>query len=471
MAEDWITLRRDRLLARRVPFPIAVKESTTGGFSYVQDEFLVAADLVGVLAPLLASPDVVAPADRVPAPSSEWLADTDLLAYGYVGDPAELPGLVAQMRATAGSPRVALHYVLSGENKVPTVPRGGPARAPQPIDRVPPAADWGDGAAHADVAILDTGLFRGSQAMRATTPGGAPAVAFRPPGQAGGDDVDELHALAPDGTRLHILGSEAGHGSFIAALVQRMALGGVRLEVHKVLDPEGLGTERHIVEALRTLRTRPGSPPKIINLSLGGFTDDGGWVVDDAELTAAFDGYRDMMPLGLGAELDLWVGDPLSQTVFVCAAGNDGQERPFWPAAGSIDQSVASRAPIVAVGSLDEGLEPSEFSNAGPWVTVSTIGENVASDYPRGPFPIGPGDAVESFPGGGARWSGTSFAAPIIAAEIARRSKGVDGGPPLSGAAAWGQLLDGLEAGPRLPGHGSLWNPAGSPPERYPNQP
>lgn len=465
--EYWQEKRFDRLTQTgRQPFPIAYKVSPDQtSFMYVPDEFIVDRALVPDLDVALASADIVPPPDR--EPDGHWLEGTGLLVYGYTGDPEELPALVARLRQQAGSDRVSLHYVLSGE-KLPTVPRGGPATAPAIASALAPMSDWGDGVDAPVVAVLDTGVFRGSQAERAQAAGGGHAVGFRGPGQAP-NDIDTLHAELPDGSTESTLAGEAGHGSFIAALIQRMAGGGIGIEAWKVLDADGLGSEKHIVEALRAIRERPGAKPKVINLSLGGFTDNAGWFdpAGDPELRAAYGERIDLMPLGLGAELARWSGDPLNQTVFVCAAGNDGQRRPFWPAAAAQDVEDGDLADIVAVAALDRTMTPTEFSNSGPWVSVGTIGTDIVSDYPRGVFPVADG-TILTFQDGAASWSGTSFAAPVVTAQIAWLSAGT-GRPPTSGRHGWAWLRSHL--GPRDPMHGRVFDPRVFPPHHDPGQP
>jgi subtilisin family serine protease len=81
----------------------------------------------------------------------------------------------------------------------------------------------------------------------------------------------------------------------------------------------------------------------------------------------------------------------------VAAAGNDGKDRPMFPAA----------APdAVAVGSVGTGDIVSAFSNFGKWVDVVAPGENIHSAYA---FP------ADSF----AMNSGTSMATPWVAGEAA----------------------------------------------------
>jgi subtilisin family serine protease len=117
------------------------------------------------------------------------------------------------------------------------------------------------------------------------------------------------------------------------------------------------------------------------------------------------------------------------QTMLVAAAGNDqSATEKFWPAAFPN---------VISVGALDEWGVQAGYSNFGPWVQVWARGSNIVNAYPKGAYqyaepPYGPGDTV-TFPQWLARWSGTSFAAPIVAGRIAAYLA-ANGGTP---QAAW----------------------------------
>ena len=102
--------------------------------------------------------------------------------------------------------------------------------------------------------------------------------------------------------------------------------------------------------------------------------------------------------------------------VMVASAGNDASIRPTWPAAYPEVIGVAALGPA----------GPAAFSNAGHWVDCCAPGVDLVSTFHRAPRHDPPFH-------GWARWSGTSFAAPLVAAMIAREVQRT--GDPVKAAA------------------------------------
>jgi hypothetical protein len=242
------------------------------------------------------------------------------------------------------------------------------------------------------VVVVDTGF-----AEEGVRPAGldVDGVAF---GGARRDlpDVDGDRSLDP----------ASGHATFIAGVVRRLAPR-AQVEIHQVLSTFGDASDAEVAQVLEALATRlrdeaeaGGEPPHtIVNLSFAGYSDD------------------DETPPAIASAL---AALKAQGAVLVAAAGNDSTCRPAYPAAS---------AGVLAVGALDED-GPAWFTNHGPWVQACAPGVDVLSRFFRyaegAPAaeskPTGDEDHAQQPDGNGwARWSGTSFAAPIVAGVLARR--------------------------------------------------
>jgi Subtilase family len=258
------------------------------------------------------------------------------------------------------------------------------------------------------VAILDTGW------AESHTPTGLPKINVDP---HGGDRPDE----DKDG----FLDPAAGHGTFIAGLIEQLAPG-CELNVTEVLSTYGDGDEVEIAKALHAL-AKPDDdtrPPDLVNLSFGGYS-----------------------PLGMGALTSAIKALHDAGTVVVAAAGNDATCLPMFPAV--IDG-------VVGVGALDAKTNrAATFTNYGPWVRACSWGVDLVSLFFEGFNGAGPPEKnydADDFQGW-ARWSGTSFATPMVVAALAR----VIGGG-VSARAAVAQLIDDKSL-PRLPMLGTIVDP------------
>ena len=139
-------------------------------------------------------------------------------------------------------------------------------------------------------------------------------------------------------------------------------------------------------------------------------------------------------PDSLGGPAEMLETKPV---MVVAPAGNQGWNTLQYP---------AGFPSVIGVGSLmRDGKTKSAFSNYGPWVDCSTEGQHVISTFITGwanrqteekEPPNSSGVRLQprkSFTSGWAAWSGTSFAAPKVAAAIANAKAGTSKTP----AQAW----------------------------------
>lgn len=229
----------------------------------------------------------------------------------------------------------------------------------------------------------------------------------------------------------------AGHGTFIAGLIRQGCPQASILSL-PVMHATGAVVEGdlHEVLALLLLRHVEGQETgnadlvvDVLSLSLGYYHESPADEITDQQFHAL-----------VAAFVERGV-------VVVAAAGNDSTDEPLYPAgftaplATSASTATLDALPIASVGSLNASpASVALFSNAGTWVNAYRPGAAVVSTMPTN-FQ-GPGGASTSVaaPGGAAPttrprgtmdpddfssgfgvWSGTSFAAPILAAEVAAR--------------------------------------------------
>jgi subtilisin family serine protease len=117
----------------------------------------------------------------------------------------------------------------------------------------------------------------------------------------------------------------------------------------------------------------------------------------------------------LGFEAWLAHVDQQQGVVCVAAAGNDGTNVPFWPAAFP---------EVVSVGALSRDWHNrATFSNYGNWVKVYAPGRDLINAYTWGTYQCQDapytGQEREFF--GMCKWSGTSFSTPMVSGLIAAR--------------------------------------------------
>ncbi len=162
-------------------------------------------------------------------------------------------------------------------------------------------------------------------------------------------------------------GPSYGHGTFIAGLIALISPDTQILPL-RVIKPNGYGNAFEVASAIRYAVDHGA---KVINLSLG--ADQQTQVIKD--------------------QLDYARN---KNCIVIAAAGNTN----------STVENVfpASSGNVVAVSAIDSNYLKADFSNYGGNVYFSSFGVNLTSTFPNGGY---------------AQWSGTSFAAPIVTAELA----------------------------------------------------
>ncbi|GAA2894455.1 S8/S53 family peptidase [Streptosporangium fragile] len=232
-----------------------------------------------------------------------------------------------------------------------------------------------------------------------------------------------------------ILKQYVGHGTFITGLIGAVAPH-ADITVHNTLENAGAILEKDLGDRLLEDLAALGRWPDIISLSAGTPTT----CVETL--------------LGLERFMERLAAEP--RTLLVAAAGNNGSDERFWPAAYAGQPEYADV--VVSVGALrKDGSARACFSNHGPWVKAYAPGERLVSaftamdgtpvryDYQHSTydhcrygstydctcqFPPHRGELTENMAAsptavrdrvefdGLAQWSGTSFATPLVVGMI-----------------------------------------------------
>jgi subtilisin family serine protease len=308
-----------------------------------------------------------------------------------------------------------VRLLLRGGPALPAAPdtprRSTVRRADAPADPLPVPEQGVQGCR---VVVVDTGL-----AVDGLVPAGLDVATDD------GSARDE-----PDFDGNDELDAATGHATFIAGIVRRLAPA-AKVAIRQVLTTFGDASDAEVATCLLGLLD---DRPDIVNLSFAGYADDDTTPPAIAEAIAAL----------------------LAEGVVVVApAGNDATCRPAWPAATE---------GVIGVGAVDAD-GPAWFTNHGPWVQACAPGVDVLSCFfayppatatstdPAVARPTGgPDNALQPDESGWARWSGTSFAAPIVAGVLARMV--TDGASP---AGAVRSLVEDPDLF-RLPGLGTVVN-------------
>jgi len=215
-------------------------------------------------------------------------------------------------------------------------------------------------------------------------------------------DEEQLATVGTD----RIIHEYAGHGTFVAGVLKCIAPA-TDIEIEGFLTQGGAIWESAITRELNqamtdyeddpTTRRFDPQLPDLISISAGTHTrnDEG------------------LLGFEMLARLYRWAED--GGPLVVAAAGNEGRDLPFYPAAFDW---------VVGVGSLDRDGRRSDFSNFGDWVDVYAHGRDLVNAFPTGTYTyVEPASGklcgtTQTFTSI-ARWSGTSFATPIVSGLIA----------------------------------------------------
>ena len=227
-----------------------------------------------------------------------------------------------------------------------------------------------------------------------------------------------------------MIDSDAGHGTFIAGLIRQTCPDANILAV-RIMYGDGAVKEQDLLDALNWLLLRHAAAQQsgdvsqlidVISMSIGYYHESPADVAFDQQLLLPL---RELTQRGVAV---------------VAAAGNDATTRHFYPA--GFAPHPASKlgiqhdaVPLVSVGAKNpNGKTTALFSNDGDWVVAQRPGASVLSTLPTtfdGALDATarlriPGYGIretidpDDFRGGFAVWSGTSFATPILAGEIAQ---------------------------------------------------
>ncbi|MEV6238616.1 S8 family serine peptidase [Lentzea sp. NPDC051838] len=230
------------------------------------------------------------------------------------------------------------------------------------------------------------------------------------------------------------LSSHTGHATFVIGVIRQTEPRADVLSV-RVMYNDGIVYAHVLIDALKRLLDRVveaqdgGHPERmvdVISLSLGGYREAGAAGAEYDQLTKVVDALR------------------ARGVIIVAAAGNYASSRPFFPAALA-DRDDDGLPRVISVGARNPNGTKAFFSNDGPWVRCWAPGAGIVSTYPenvngsrralfevgdpRSDDPLAIRQSLESddYRYGYAEWSGTSFAAPMVAARLATRLMELDG--------------------------------------------
>lgn len=212
------------------------------------------------------------------------------------------------------------------------------------------------------VAVIDSGIDPNHPELAARiVPGGWNFLAEN-------DDVrDRREGVDSNGDG--VIDGAFGHGTLVAGMIARVAPDAGILPL-KVMDSDGLTSTFTMVEAIY-YALDAGAP--VLNISMG--TTQQTFVLEEAVLEARHRG-----------------------VCVVASAGNEATSSPVRYPAGH------SALGVLAVAATDNHDRKADFSNYGPFISISAPGEGVTSTVPGGLY---------------GRSDGTSLSAPMVSGTVA----------------------------------------------------
>jgi hypothetical protein len=220
------------------------------------------------------------------------------------------------------------------------------------------------------------------------------------------------------------VGLLAGHATFIAGLIRQGCPEATILSI-PVMDDDGVVDESHLLDVLEALLAR-----HVAGQKRGGTKAD---VVDVLSLSMGY--YAEDGKFRTGPVADMLDRFADVGVTVVAGAGNDGTDAPFVPASLAAHlpkPSAAQVPPVSSVGAGNpDGTTVALFSN--PLTVISAVrpGVSLVSTLPPTDGMGQPSSSVtaltgvrctvdpDNYIGGFGVWSGTSFATPVFAAEVA----------------------------------------------------
>jgi subtilisin family serine protease len=218
------------------------------------------------------------------------------------------------------------------------------------------------------------------------------------------------------------LGHYSAHGLFAASTIRAIA---PRAGVHVWRVFADGGDTRFETDLVSDLKNKVlVQNPDIISLSAGTHT----W---KSRTSLAFTKFVEQVMLPQHPD-----------TILVAAAGNDGLDWHFAPA----DLSVTHPDRVISVGALSRNSSRvASFSDRGTWVHVYAQGRDLVQAYADGVYHyLEAQNKPDAQFHGMARWSGTSFATPLVSGLIAARMSG----KKISAVTAWNELQQIAQAQP-----------------------